>query len=256
MLNYVKSELYRITHSAALYIAALCFAAVPLLVNILLFCFDRFDPNFPYSTTSFSYSNLVANPMYFCIAALFLVFALYEGNKRNGTLKNAVSSGISREKIFAGQFAVCLMASVVVLVVTVTVYILSAKLLLREAGPVLATDMVKEIFAVAPIAVAALILGIAVVQLFDKTYLGIFCWFCILYFIPQILLYIGMEIEPIQEIAIWMPRNFFSTMEVNTKVCDPIWNKPLGLATCLISGFVGILVFGVLGTLALRKKEF
>lgn len=255
MLNFVKSELYRITHSPALYIITICFAATPLLINFMLFGFERFDPDFPYSTTSFSYSNLVANPMYFCIAALFLVFALYEGNKKNGTLKNIVSSGISREKIFAGEFMVCLVASVLVLAVTVPVYILSAKLLLRETGPVLATDMIKEIFAVAPIAVAALVLGIVMVQLFDKTYLGIFCWFCILYFIPQILFYIGFEIEPIQEIAIWMPRNFFGTMEVNTQVCNPVWDKPLGLAMCLISGIVGILVFGVLGTLALRKKE-
>ena len=118
MLNYIKSELYRITHSATLYIVTLCFAAAPLLVNLMLFSFGRSIPDYPYSTTSFSYSNIVANPMFYCIAALCLVFALYEGNKKNGNLKNVVASGISREKIFAGQFIVCLLTAIVVMAIT------------------------------------------------------------------------------------------------------------------------------------------
>lgn len=255
MLNYIKSELYRITHSATLYIVTLCFAAAPLLVNLMLFSFGRSIPDYPYSTTSFSYSNIVANPMFYCIAALCLVFALYEDNKKNGNLKNVVASGISREKIFAGQFIVCLLTAIVVMAITLTVYILSATLLLRNAGPVGIVDMLNEILAVSLVAIAALILGIVVVLLFDQTFLGIACWFGVLFFIPQVLFYIGIEIEPIREIAMWMPRNFFSGMEVNLSVCNPIWNKPLGLATCFISGFIGIIIFSILGILALRKKE-
>ena len=72
--------------------------------------------------------------MIFCIAALCLVFTLYEGNKRNGNLKNPVACGISREKIFAGQFVRCFFASLVVMVITAAVYILSADLLLKKEG--------------------------------------------------------------------------------------------------------------------------
>ncbi len=72
--------------------------------------------------------------MIFCIAALCLVFTLYEGNKRNGNLKNPVACGISREKIFAGQFVLCFFASLVVMVITAAVYILSADLLLKKEG--------------------------------------------------------------------------------------------------------------------------
>lgn len=255
MLNYIKSELYRITHSSTLYFVTLGFAAAPLLVNLMLFGFGLSSPDFPYSTTSFSYSNIVANPMFFCVAALFLVFALYEGDKGNGNLKNVIASGISREKIFAGQFIICLISSVIILIITVAVYISSASLLLQNTGVVTVTDLLYEIFAISPVAVAALILGIVMVQLFDKTFWGVVCWFCILFFIPQMLFYIGIEIEPLREIAMWMPRNFFSGMEVNQSVCNPIWNKSIGFATCMISGFTGIIVFSIFGILALRKKE-
>lgn len=256
MLNYVKSEIYRITHSWGIYVLALCFGAVPLFFNLMLYGFERFTPDFPYATTSFSYSNIVANPMIFCLAALCLVFVLYEGNKKNGNLKNVVAFGISREKIFVGEFMVCLIASVFVLVITATVYILSASLLLKKEGAVEVTDFINEILSVSPVAVFALLLAIFAVLLFEKSFTGFIFWYGILFLIPQILFYMGFKVKPIQEIAMWMPRNFFGTMEVNQQVCAPIWDTAKGLATCFISGIAGMAVFGILGVTVLRKKEF
>ena len=256
MLNYIKSEFYRITHSAMLYAVGFAFAAAPTLMNIMLYCFTLSKPDYPFSTTSFCFSNVVANPMIFCVAALFLVYALYEGNKKNGNLKNAIASGLSRGKIFIGQVIVCLVVSIIFLAITAMVYIFSARLLLRIEGPVTAFDLIMEILAVAPIAVAALILSVVVVMRFDKSIMGIIWWLCILFFVPQLLLYIGIEIEPVREIAMWLPRNFFSGMQVNQTVCAPIWDAAAGLAKCLISGFVGIIVFGIYGIVSLRKKEF
>ena len=256
MLNYIKSEFYRITHSAMLYAVGFAFAAAPTLMNIMLYCFTLSKPDYPFSTTSFSFSNVVANPMIFCVAALFLVYALYEGNKKNGNLKNAIASGLSRGKIFIGQVIVCLVVSIIFLAITAMVYIFSARLLLRIEGPVTAFDLIMEILAVAPIVVAALILSVVVVMRFDKSIMGIIWWLCILFFVPQLLLYIGIEIEPVREIAMWLPRNFFSGMQVNQTVCAPIWDAADGLAKCLISGFIGIIVFGIYGIVSLRKKEF
>lgn len=256
MLNYIKSEFYRITHSTILYAVGFAFAAAPTLMNIMLYCFTLSKPDYPFSTTSFSFSNVVANPMVFCVAALFLVYALYEGNKKNGNLKNAIASGLSRGKIFMGQVIVCLVVSIIFLAITAIVYIFSARLLLRIEGPVTAFDLIMEILAVAPIAVAALILSVVVVMRFDKSIMGIIWWLCILFFVPQLLLYIGIEIEPVREIAMWLPRNFFSGMQVNQTVCAPIWDAADGLAKCLISGFIGIIVFGIYGIVNLRKKEF
>lgn len=255
MLNYIKSEFYRITHSTTLYAVGIGFVIAPLLMNMMLYCFALYQPDFPYATTSFSYSNIVASPMLFCVAALFLVFILYEGNKKNGTIKNVVASGVSREKIFIGQILVCLVVSVIVLIITVAVYIVSAQFLLRVEGPVTAMDLIVESLAMAPIAVASLILSIVVVFYFDKFSVGIIYWLCIFFFVPQILFYMGLVIEPVMKLAMWMPSNFFSGMQVNLNVCIPIWSIPNGLAKCLISGFVGIGVFGIVGLFSLRKKE-
>ena len=214
MLNYIKSEFYRITHSAMLYAVGFAFAAAPTLMNIMLYCFTLSKPDYPFSTTSFSFSNVVANPMIFCVAALFLVYALYEGNKKNGNLKNAIASGLSRGKIFIGQVIVCLVVSIIFLAITAMVYIFSARLLLRIEGPVTAFDLIMEILAVAPIAVAALILSVVVVMRFDKSIMGIIWWLCILFFVPQLLLYIGIEIEPVREIAMWCRGTFLAVCKL------------------------------------------
>lgn len=255
MLNYIKSELYRITHSVALYVLMLGFAVAPLLFNLMLFVFNVSKPGFTYSTTSFSYSNIVANPMFFCIAALILVFALYEGNKKNGNFRNIVASGISREQIFVGQFVVCFISSIVVMTISVAIYILSAEALLRKTGPVSFMDLFNEVFAVTPTAVSALILAIVVIMLFDKTFWGIISWYSILFLIPQLIFYLSLKIESLREIAMWMPNNFFNGMEVNTIQSNPIWNTSSGLATCLIAGFIGIIIFSILGIVTVRKKE-
>lgn len=63
--------------------------------------------------------------------------------------------------------------------------------------------------------------------------------------------YNGIEVEPIREIAMWMPHNFFNETEVNLNVCNPIWNQFIGLAICFISGFSGMVAFSVWGISAL-----
>lgn len=184
-----------------------------------------------------------------------MVYTLYEGNKKGGITKNIVASGVSREKIFVGQIIVCLVVAVFILVITVAVYIVSARFLLKVEGPVTDMDMIVESLVMAPIAVAALILSIVIVTCFEKSSVGIFYWFCIFFFVPQIFFYIGLVIDPVMELAMWMPNNFFRGMQVNMSVCIPVWNTPSGLIRCLISGFTGIGIFGIVGLFSLRRKE-
>ena len=255
MLNYIKSEFYRITRSPGFYVTGAVFTAIPLLLNFLLFGFLMAIPDYRYSTTSFSYSNLVASPMIFCAAGLVLVYVLYEGHKRSGSLKNIIASGISREKLFMGQLIVTFCAAAAILVLTLAVYILSASLLLPLKGPVTAMDMIRETVAVLPVAVAALIFAMVVVLVFDRASSGILCWICVFMLVPQILYYIGMAVPSVNALAMWLPYNFFSSMAVNQSICEPIWNTPEGFARCMIAGFLGIVIFTAFGLLSIRKKE-
>ena len=255
MMNYIKSELYRMVHSRMIYVTALGFAGAPLLLNGLLYATFRTMPDNAYSYTSFSHSFLISLPMFFCVAAFIVVLSLYEGDKKTGNMKNVVASGISRVKIFAGQIVVSLVACYSILITTLAVYILSARLLLVDAGPATWMDLVKEALVMSPIAISALILAVVVTMVFEKTFVAVMVWSGILYFIPTVFFYVGIRYPVIWKISEWMPDNFLSYIEVNTSVCNPMWDTLEGLTKCMVAGAVGIVVFGLAGLCLVRKKE-
>ncbi|MBD5545528.1 MAG: ABC transporter permease [Lachnospiraceae bacterium] len=256
MLNYIKSECYRVVNNMWVYATAGVLSILVLLLNLILYLFLNNTIDFPYGTTSYSFSNIVAQPMVYCYMAFIIAAILYEGEKRYGSKKNSIAYGISRTKIFAGKCIVSLFTSLAILFVVMAVYIVSAIVLLERKGPVEVSDMLMEVPAVSLIAVSALILGIVVLEYFDKSIAGMILWFFIFTAIPKSLFYIGIKVDSLMKIALWLPENFFTAeMTVNMSQCAAIWDTPAGMAKCLISGVAGIVIFSMAGVAILRKKE-
>lgn len=257
MMNYVKSEFYRVSRGAAVYMVTLVLAALALLLNVILYAFGRMDSSFRYATTSFSYSNLVGSPMIFCMMAAIIAMVLYEGNRKNGNLKNTIAFGISRIQIFAGECIVAAITSIVVMIVVLTAYIAGAVLLLEQTGPVMLEDLLTEIPAVFLIAIASLISAIVCLEAFEKEWTGFVIWLAIWLLIPKVFFYMGLRIDVMYDIAMWMPDNFFgvSGMAVNMSQCITAWETAVGMAKCMISGAIGIALFTFWGVILLRKRE-
>lgn len=256
MMNYVKSELYRVSINRGIYYLIGILAILSFLLNAVLWSFGRTD-NFPYDTTSFSYSNLVANPMVFSVMGTIIGFFLYEGNRKNGNLKNTIAFGIPRTKVFAGECIVATITAIVSMIVVLAVYIASAVVLLEQTGPVSLMDLLTEIPAVFLIAVASLISGIVCIEVFGKNSTGMIVWLVIWFIIPRIFFYLGLRIDVFHSMAMWMPYNFFGSngMSVNMSQSITAWGTIEGMAKCLISGVIGIVVFTLSGAVLLRKRE-
>lgn len=260
MLNYIKSELYRASRSPEIRETGIVFIGLVLLLNIVLYLFKGLE-HFRYGITSFSYSNVVAMPMIYCYVASDVAMMLYEADRRGRTEQNSVAFGMSRLELLAGKCIVSLVVSFVILVLILPVYICSAELLLDSAGPTTVADLLMEIPAMSLIATASLILANVLLEVFDKSIVSILVWLSILVFLPKILLLAGMALAGkstfLLDIALWLPANFL-TMEshVNMSECTAIWDTAQGMAKCLIAGGVEILVFGAVGVVLLRKREF
>lgn len=259
MLNYIKSELYRAGHSREIHGAAMGLLGMIFFMNLILGLMKRLE-HFRYGITSFSYSMVVSMPMLYCYVAYFVAIMLYEGDKRNGTLGNSVSYGLSRLEIFAGKCVVTFATSLVLLLLALPVYIGSAVLLLDHAGPTTIREFLTEIPAVSLVAVAALIFGILLLEIFDKLHQGMLLWLAVMIFLPKLLLLAGMYFsdtsQALLNIALWLPVNFFSQgVQVNMSQCVVLWSTLEGMCRCLISGGVGILIIGITAVLTLRKKE-
>lgn len=260
MINYIKSECYRIFHTKSIYITALILSGLTFSFNLVLWLFGRYAPNFSYATTSFSYSNLVGEPMLYCTAAFLIAAILYEGERKNGSRKNSIAYGISRTDLFLGKCLVSLFAAFLVLIPVMTVFAGSAVLLLPRQGPVTLQDLLMELPAVSLVAIFSIILGIFMLELFEQSIFGILAWYCILFGIPKILFYLSIKLEFLQTAAFWMPANFFRDlahpdMQVTTKTCITVWDTGAGMGKCLAAGGIGILLFGFLAIVTLRKRD-
>lgn len=252
MMNYIKSECYRVTHTKDFYAATGILAALVLLLNTAIHFFGG-----RYATTSFSYCNLVASPMIFVVAGELIAYFLYEGNRKNGNLKNTVASGISRSKIFAGQCIITAMVSTFLMVFTLAAWMISAEMLLEKTGPVKLREMLLEGPMMYLIAVAGLISGIVFLELFEKNIMGMLLWVAVWFFIPKMFVYLAMRFEALSAVTLWFPANFLGIngQHVNMTECITIWDTAEGMARCVLSGIIGTVFFAVVGVMALRKKD-
>ncbi len=255
MLNYLKSEWYRITRGKELYFFTGVLCALVLAANLLLWAMSA-TPDFPYSTVRFSLSNLISMlGMLFFLAGL-LVGLLFADDRKDGTFKNAIAYGISRRALFVGKCLVSVALGLLSMAVVLAVYIGSAVLLLE--GPAdSVVYLLKGVAAALPFTVACVILAVAVCATLPKTIMAFLVWMAVVSVIPAVLNLIGIVVEPVAALASWLPMNFFSNeVAINQSgLAVFLWDTPAGLAKCLIAGAAGIVVFGAFGLWRAEKTE-
>lgn len=253
MINYLKSECYRVLHARVIYGITVLLGVLAFLLNLLLYFFGG-----QYGIVSFSYSNLVAAPMVFGVMGLVTALILYEGGQRNGNLKNTVAGGVSRSKIFLVQCIVSMAVSTAIMILVLGIWVMSAEYLLEKRGPVQLSDLLAEVPAVYLIAAACLISGLLLLQLLGNTTAVILVWMTVWFVLPKILLYAGLRFEIFYPIAMWLPANFFDVVNgghVNMQECITVWDTTEGMIRCVLSGAAGTLLFMLAGTALLRKRD-
>lgn len=255
MLNYMKSEWYRILRGRGLYVFVGTLCAIVVAGNVLLRAMAS-TPDFPYATVRFSMSNLISMLGLLFFMAGLLVWILFGDERKDGTLKNAIAHGCSRHDLFLGKCIVATVLGLVSLVVILVVYIGSAVLLLE--GSVEAVAFLLEGVVVAlPFTVACIVLGVAVCAALPNGVAAFLVWLAVVSIVPAVLNVIGLGIEPVGRLASWMPSIFFSNEVVinQSGLAQFLWDTPQGLAKCLITGFTGIVVFGAVGLWRAGKAE-
>lgn len=257
MYNYVKSEWYRITHSSTIYMFTGIVAGLALFINIALYLVSAYDTDFSYGTTAFSLSIPASSMSFLFYAGMIVVALIFWGEKRNGILKNAIAFGISRKEIFVAKCIVSTVISVCSMVAILLVYMGSAVLLLEPGVEVNAVSItLKGIVCILIMAIAFEVLAIAFSGFFEKDIVAFIMWYLIMALIPQICSVIGLKSDLFSRIAAWMPYNYLSDEVVaNMSGWSCLWDTPEGVAKCLISGVIGLIVFLLLGLGICKKQE-
>lgn len=256
MINYIRSEFYRILHTKEIYLFNLLLTAGVLALNGGIHAAASTLPNIRYANVKFVLSFLTGSMDFLFIAGAVLAVLLFSGDRKNGVMKNAVAYGMSRTSLFFGKCIVSFVMALASMVLLTAVYIVSAILLLEGPAQPYVELMLEGIAANLPFAAAALILAVAFIQFFEKELIVGLAWMAVIYLIPSICYSTGFQFKTMAEIAAWMPRNYLMTevtAGMNGYAC--LWSEPEGAAKCVIAGVIGIVVFLSLGILINRRKE-
>ena len=126
MLNYIRAELYKVTHRVYTWVMlGLIFLGEGFLFTIW---FDQRE-----YMTFFNAVSLVGSMMILgFFATLLTCDIVFAGQHQNGTLKNEVSFGLSRSKIYLGKFIAMTILSVLAMVIALGVYIAVCRVMLPD----------------------------------------------------------------------------------------------------------------------------
>ena len=126
MLNYIRAELYKVTHRLYTWV---------MLGLILLgegFMFTIWFDQREYMTFFNAVSIIGSMMILGFFATLFTCDIVFAGQHQNGTLKNEVSFGLSRSKIYLGKFIAMTILSVLAMVIALGVYLAVCRVMLPD----------------------------------------------------------------------------------------------------------------------------
>lgn len=257
MLNYMKSEWYRITHSKEIYLITGLMSLAVLFMNVVTAISSRSLPGFKYGLVSFSLNTLTSSlPTWMFCMGTVIVGSLYAEERKNGTMKNSVAYGISRVSIFIGKCLMSMLFCVISLAVILVFLVSSAVLLLDGPAEEPIRQMLSGVGAALPSAFASAILTMALLSLCRKEIMAYVLWMVIMYGVPVVTFFAGLQFRTLNRAAEWMPWNFLNyEVQANMSGYNCLWDTPYGLMKCLVAGGIGILVFAAAGLLIVRKKD-
>lgn len=255
MLNYIKSELYRIRTSRGTYVMFILFSVLVVLFNVMIYGFKVADNTFPYGTTKFSLGMLSDSIQMLIIICLVIASVVFAGEFKNNTIKNVISFGISKTKMYIGKYIVTLLFAFILMPVIALVYALSAYLLLDNSGSQYLVAFIKAIVINIPIYISCITLGMALFFAVQNEVTGYWIWVTIIIIVPIVLALIGMKVDLLTDIANWLPWRLVTAVDMTDTGFIYKWATFSGAVKSIVSGLGFSILFFIIGITSFRKTE-
>ncbi len=257
MINYIRSELYRLLRSRGAYLFILVCSALLTSAHVVLAAVAHKDQSFPYANTDFAlglfYTSL---PVVFllCISVASIVF----GNEHNNhTLKNSISYGINRGSIYFGKFIVEIIYAIVAFAVITSVDIGTAYLLLEDSGPKSLTLLFEASFVALPQLFFALGLTNCFLFIIESNGTAIAAIIGLGVAYPIVNGYLGMKFEIFAKLNKILPWNMINAIGFDHEKMELLlpWAGKDGYINYWLFGMLWMVVFILIGFIVFRRKE-
>ncbi|WP_078592906.1 ABC transporter permease [Evansella clarkii] len=247
MINYLKSENYRLLHKKSIYMTSgICLFLITSAALVLYF-FQQSDSNFPYGTSIFLYSNVISSGIIIMIVGFLFNTALT--GKDASVMKQAVSFGISRNTIFWSKLIVTLSYFLLLCLIGLILVIgLGESLFVSEEASI--RNFVAASFNMLPIALGGFVMIHALKMLkVSDIYIIIFLFF-LLIFSGDLLRWLLGSFSQLNEFYQYAPStllndNLMSFMDQSAQFDFRFW----------VTGIVISLVFLAIGMMRFTNKN-
>lgn len=255
MLNYIKSELYRIKTTKSTWVMIGVCAILVVAFNLMIVGFKQADASFPYATTKFSLGTLADSVQILLVICMVITSVVFAGEYKNGTIKNVLAFGISRNKLFIGKYIVTVIFGCIMLLIVSLFYVSSAYLLLEDSGSQMLVMFIKALIVNVPIYISCITLGVTLFFIIQNETSAIWYWLLIIIVIPTVFVLIGKKIQILSDMSAWFPWNMVNKGEMLETGYQYMWETFSGGLKCIVSGAGFSILYFIIGLTLFSKKE-
>lgn len=257
MINYIKSELYRIAHTKSIYLLTGGCAALLLAMNLVLYIFRVRHDDFPYASTNFVFSMMTGAFGFVLFLTLLLGTMIFSDEYKNRTWMNSIAFGYSRGTIFAGKVIAGMIVSALAIASVLAVFIGSAYLLLENSGSEAIYMLLRGVLLNIPIFMAGEIGVYMFLALMPTRDAGMWSWIGLIMLFPSVCNLLGMKFKFFARLSPWLMYHAVGAGEMNDAGHYVMaFMTESGMIKCLVSGIAGIVIFMAIGLVGISKKEF
>lgn len=256
MLNYYKSERYRIRHIKSLYLFAAFLCIIIVVVNAIIAKASLQAAGGAGQLNTAAGFRAVTNRMtmvmMLIMAAVYLIFGEEYWKK---TFKNTLSFGISRSQLLLGRFLAVAEAVTVIYFSLMLFYCLVSTLLLPQAGIGEYTDFWKAVFAFYPCMLGCAALELMFLFVIPNGVLASLLWFAAIGYVPMLFAKLSESIPAFERVYRWFYWVQAGGYSVNGERAVFPLETGEAVIRLLLSGIFGAVLFTVIGMVLFRKKE-
>jgi ABC-type transport system involved in multi-copper enzyme maturation permease subunit len=255
MLNYLKSEIYRILHTKSSYIFIAVCSLLLLSSNIVIAFVKMNDATFPYADTAFAIGNVCGGLIYVFLMCIMVAGTVFNNEHNNHTFKNCVSYGIPRGTIYFGKVFVQIIYAITAFIIILGVHVGSAYLLLENSGPMYLDMMVETCLALLPLFIFSLTVANCFYFILEGTGAAMTASVGIILAMPLAFNFLGMKFEIFRTITRVLPWNLLIATKPDMSGSVSFYWEQNGMLGNWLAGILQALLFIVIGYVIFRKKE-
>ena len=255
MLNYIKSEFYRIFHSKEVYVLTIIFTGLLTAYNVILHLCQKL-PYFQYANTRHSY-GMIDMSMGVFIYLIIVICSMLDGSSIKN-MKNSAAFGVNRNVIYFGRVIVHSCICLIMYLYLMGLHFFLGKWLLEDSGAEVAQIFIRSAIVCIPMFLGVVAAYHCIVFMNKNNLVSAVIMIIILDIMPRVMSLVGYKISQVKKISDMFMYNLMQVKFTETAtgyVREYTWNTEAGVIRCIIAGISAVAIFSLIGVKYFQKKE-